>query len=124
MENRIKQAFPYKDTTLQGKRVKKPSPELIRYADDFVILHEDLNVVQRCQQIISEWLSDMGLELKPSKTRLAHTLYKYEQEEQHWLAGISLSTSRSLVPTLMAIPTRVALTQLLPHSELSPAPAQ
>jgi len=81
MENRIKQAFPYKDTTLQGKRVKKPSPELIRYADDFVILHEDLNVVQRCQQIISEWLSDMGLELKPSKTRLAHTLNKYEQEE-------------------------------------------
>jgi RNA-directed DNA polymerase len=33
------------------------------------ILHEDIAVVQRCQGIISEWLLDMGLELKPSKTR-------------------------------------------------------
>ncbi len=54
---------------------------IIRYADDFVILHEDITVVQRCKEIISEWLKDMGLELKPSKTRLAHTLNSYGQEE-------------------------------------------
>src|ERR687886_210834 len=40
----------------------------------------DITVVQRCQEIISEWLKGMGLELKPSKTRLAHTLKPYEQE--------------------------------------------
>ncbi|KAB8332573.1 hypothetical protein SD80_018470 [Scytonema tolypothrichoides VB-61278] len=76
MENRIKQAFPRKG----GKNHFNP-PNMIRYADDFVILHEDLTVVQRCQQIISEWLKGMGLELKPSKTRLAHTLHKYEKQK-------------------------------------------
>ena len=40
---------------------------------DFVILHKDKTVVQRCQEIISEWLREVGLELKPEKTRLTHT---------------------------------------------------
>jgi hypothetical protein len=31
--------------------------------------------------MIEEWLSEIGLELKPSKTRLAHTLDKHEDEE-------------------------------------------
>lgn len=53
-------------------------PNLIRYADDFVILHEDLTVVQRCQQLIADWLKDMGLELKPSKTHISHILERYE----------------------------------------------
>jgi hypothetical protein len=41
----------------------------------------DITIVQRCKEIISEWLQGMGLELKPSKTRLAHTLNQYEQEK-------------------------------------------
>ncbi|MEH2236258.1 group II intron reverse transcriptase/maturase [Nostoc sp.] len=60
---------------------KCSSLSLIRYADDFVILHEDITVVHRCREIISEWLKGMSLELKPSKTRLAHTLEQYEQEK-------------------------------------------
>ena len=76
MENRIMQAFPRKG----GKYYFNP-PNLVRYADDFVIMHEDITVVQRCQQIIAEWLKGMGLELKPSKTRLAHTLHKYEEQQ-------------------------------------------
>jgi RNA-directed DNA polymerase len=67
MENRIKQTF------------KKAI--LIRYADDFVILHEDLSTVQKCQEIIADWLKDMGLTLKPSKTRLAHTLNEHGNEQ-------------------------------------------
>lgn len=79
MENRIKQAFPHRKVTINEKRVHIACPDIIRYADDFVIIHEDVTVVQRCQQIITEWLNDMGLELKPSKTRLTHTLHKYEE---------------------------------------------
>lgn len=41
----------------------------------------DITVVQRCREIISEWLIDMGLELKPSKTRLTHTLNEYGTEK-------------------------------------------
>jgi RNA-directed DNA polymerase len=78
MEERVKQ---YAETLKGNKSKNKIALSLIRYADDFVILHEDLTVVQRCQIIISEWLLDMGLELKPSKTRLIHTLHKYENEK-------------------------------------------
>jgi len=82
MEERIKQ---YADTlptrSGHGKRDNRRNLNLIRYADDFVILHENITVVQRCREIISEWLNGMGLELKPSKTRLAHTLIQCEQEK-------------------------------------------
>ncbi|WP_335087774.1 group II intron reverse transcriptase/maturase [Nostoc sp.] len=82
MEERIKQ---FADTLPRrsglGKKENRKALSFIRYADDFVILHEDINVVQRCQSIISEWLKSMGLELKPSKTRLTHTLNKYGNEK-------------------------------------------
>ncbi|MHC0067690.1 group II intron reverse transcriptase/maturase [Nostoc sp. UIC 10890] len=86
MEERIKQFAETLDRKKingqqQSKQSKRSSLNLIRYADDFVILHENLTVVQRCKEIISEWLKGMGLELKPSKTRLAHTLNQYEQEK-------------------------------------------
>jgi RNA-directed DNA polymerase len=71
MEERIKQ---YAETLKGCKRDNRYALSLIRYADDFVIIHEDLSVVKKCQEIIADWLSDMGLELKPSKTKLTHTL--------------------------------------------------
>ena len=58
-----------------SKACKRTTLSLIRYADDFVILHKEYSVVQRCREIISEWLNDMGLELKPSKTRISHTMH-------------------------------------------------
>lgn len=60
---------------------RKKSISLIRYADDLVIIHESLTVVQRCREIISEWLINMGLELKPSKTRLIHTLQEHDAQK-------------------------------------------
>ncbi|MEH2238011.1 group II intron reverse transcriptase/maturase [Nostoc sp.] len=83
MEERIKKEIPPKSGYLKnGVRIGSVlSPNFIRYADDFVILHENITIVQRCKEIISKWLQGMGLELKPSKTRLAHTLNQYEQEK-------------------------------------------
>jgi RNA-directed DNA polymerase len=66
MENRIKQ-------------VKGAS--LIRYADDFVIFHENLDKLKECQQIIIEWLSHLDLETKPEKTKIVHTLQELEGKE-------------------------------------------
>ena len=51
---------------------------LVRYADDFVILHEDIKVVLQAKTIIREWLNQVGLELKLEKTKIAHTLEEYE----------------------------------------------
>ena len=82
MEERIKQYAENLPTKRGKNRLDNyRSLNLIRYADDFVIIHEDISVVQRCKEIISEWLQGMGLELKPSKTRLAHTLNQHEQEK-------------------------------------------
>ena len=60
---------------------RKQSVSIIRYADDFLILHKDLCVIQRCQEVVSNWLKDMGLDLKPSKTRLTHTLNDCQKEK-------------------------------------------
>lgn len=59
-------------------RDKIKSISVIRYADDFVILHEDLEAIKLCKITVEEWLSDIGLELKPSKTKIAHTLNTHE----------------------------------------------
>lgn len=64
-----------------GLRDKLKSVSVIRYADDFVVLHEDYEVIRLCKAEIEKWLSGIGLELKPSKTRLAHTLNKLNDEE-------------------------------------------
>ena len=64
-----------------AKRDKRKSVNFIRYADDFVILHEEIEKIQICKEHISKWLNDMGLELKPSKTRITHTLDGYKEEK-------------------------------------------
>ena len=53
-----------------GWKIKCKTLNLIRYADDFVILHKDIKVVLQAKTIIQEWLSQVGLELKPEKTRM------------------------------------------------------
>ncbi len=78
LENTLKQhAATLKLRHPSGKtmsvQAKQQSLTFIRYADDFVVLHENKAVVQGCQEIISEWLKGIGLQLKSEKTRLTHT---------------------------------------------------
>ena len=61
-----------------SKERKRRSLHLIRYADDFVCIHEELSVVLACQDIIAEWLAELGLSFKESKTRLVHTLKSHQ----------------------------------------------
>ncbi|WP_233221152.1 reverse transcriptase domain-containing protein [Chlorogloea sp. CCALA 695] len=68
------------------KRDKRKSLTFIRYADDFVLLHQDKSVVTRCREIISEWLLGTGLQLKPEKTRLTHTLIpEWSEDGKGWI---------------------------------------
>ncbi|NEQ21655.1 MAG: group II intron reverse transcriptase/maturase, partial [Microcoleus sp. SIO2G3] len=64
-----------------GKKQNRNALSLIRYADDFVIIHEDINVVLGAKAVIEGFLKDIGLELKPSKTRICHTFEDYEGEK-------------------------------------------
>jgi RNA-directed DNA polymerase len=56
----------------------KDEPQVIRYADDFVILHPTEEGIQKAHAIAASWLKDMGLELKPSKTKVSHTLKTHQ----------------------------------------------
>lgn len=78
MEQAVRQAFPVATQKVEGQLTRRGKVHFIRYADDFVVLHEDLAVVQQCQTVIAKWLAPMGLELKPSKTTITHTLHEYE----------------------------------------------
>ncbi|MEH2162860.1 MAG: group II intron maturase-specific domain-containing protein [Nostoc sp.] len=62
------------DSLPGNKRKNRYALSFIRYADDFIIIHPSLDVIDECKQRIIEWLKEMGLELKPSKTKIVHTL--------------------------------------------------
>ena len=44
--------------------------KIIRYADDFVVIHEDKEIVLKAKSYIEEWLKTVGLELNLSKTKI------------------------------------------------------
>lgn len=81
MQEALHKEFPKKYTTkamasmygIQSDINFNP-PLFHRYADDFIILHQSKKVIEECRKIIDDWLEFMGLKLKDSKTRIAHTL--------------------------------------------------
>lgn len=53
-------------------------PLLVRYADDFVAFHSDLEELQKVVKRVTQWLAQMGLQLSPTKTRITHTLTAHQ----------------------------------------------
>ncbi len=81
MQEALHDAFPKKYTTKAMAQMYGIRPDILfnpplfhRYADDFVILHKSKKVIEECRELINDWLNLMGLKLKDSKTRIAHTL--------------------------------------------------
>ncbi len=68
------------EEAILSKRNRKhvEQPILIRYADDFVALHSDLEKLKQVEQKLTDWLADMGLHMNSKKTRITHTLTPYE----------------------------------------------
>jgi RNA-directed DNA polymerase len=69
-----------------GTKVRKSrrgeSLALVRYADDFVILHHDKKILLACFAEIKNWLSGVGLSISAAKTRLTHTLKLQETDTE------------------------------------------
>ncbi len=59
-----------------GKKPKR-EPVVAIYADDFVVLHERREVIERTRELIVSWLKPMGLTLHPEKTTIVHTLEEH-----------------------------------------------
>jgi RNA-directed DNA polymerase len=81
MKKFVEESFPYTISNEKGNALRY-RPKLIRYADDVVVLHHELKVIQQCKLLISEWLRKAGLEIKPEKTRICHSLETVEIDGQ------------------------------------------
>ncbi|WP_049802798.1 group II intron reverse transcriptase/maturase [Gloeothece verrucosa] len=85
-------------TAYINKKVTNWKLTVVRYADDFLILHRDLNELLRIKALAEKWLSNMGLELNPNKTQIVHTFNSHEGKQagfnflgfhiRHYPAGI------------------------------------
>lgn len=58
--------------------VSNEKPLLIRYVDDFVVLHSCREVIEKIRVSIEQQLKEVGLSLHPKKTRMTHTLVPHE----------------------------------------------
>jgi RNA-directed DNA polymerase len=57
----------------RGRRDKEKLT-VVRYADDFVVMHDNRSMIEKAKGVVEEWLRGIGLELKAEKTRISHTL--------------------------------------------------
>jgi len=58
------------------RKTRKNKGELtyVRYADDFIVAHKDLEVIQKVERRVEEYLGTLGLELSKAKTKIVHSL--------------------------------------------------
>lgn len=56
------------------KNRRQKALKVVRYADDFVILHRDKSIILEAREEVKRFLQPIGLELSDAKTRLSHTL--------------------------------------------------
>jgi len=71
MERAVQEGYALKQHTTK--------PILVRYADDLVVLYPTREGIEQAKGVLQRWLAKMGLELKPSKTRICHTLEPVEE---------------------------------------------
>lgn len=86
LENEINKHFPstkegYIKMSKQKYGYKVSAPTFVRYADDFVILGEEITVIEECKKIVENWLKEWGLNLKESKTKIVHTRYSVNNKK-------------------------------------------
>ncbi|MBE9170372.1 HNH endonuclease [Pleurocapsales cyanobacterium LEGE 06147] len=77
LEHRLNQ---FMESLPGGKRANVASLTTVRYADDFVVLHPELDVINRIKQVVTEWLEEIGLEMSDKKTKVIHTLVEHNEQ--------------------------------------------
>jgi len=85
LEEVIKKWIETQDVEVEGKKLyqrlnKRSSINYVRYADDFVIMHRNRSIIEKCKPIVIEFLEKRGLVLSAEKTKVQHTLINEESE--------------------------------------------
>jgi len=57
---------------------------VIRYADDFVIIHEDKEVIEESRRFMEGWLNIRGLSLSEEKTKIVHSTEGFDFLGHHF----------------------------------------
>jgi len=66
--------YKWVDTWKGSKRNNRQSLTISIYADDFVILHQNKEVIEEAKRRVAKWCKEkMGVELNEEKTRISHT---------------------------------------------------
>jgi RNA-directed DNA polymerase len=74
----MRDAFKKQRRTIGAKSYK--APYLSVYADDLVVMHDELVVIEWAQGVVSEYIAGFGLNLSLKKTRICHTMNKCGDE--------------------------------------------
>jgi RNA-directed DNA polymerase len=74
LESHLKQWISQKSIRNRTGNLVKPSRRsetlhVVRYADDFVVLHSDKRIILEAKEEVKKFLDDIGLELSTAKTR-------------------------------------------------------
>lgn len=84
LEEQIRAKFSAQCTKI-GVETEKMSEigeaRLVRFGADFVVIHSELDVIQKCQKEVENWLQDRGLILHPTQSRICHTLNEVNGEK-------------------------------------------
>ena len=60
------------------KHLDRGQTRVVRYADDFVVMHHNKKVVEDAKAIIANWLKDRGLTLSEEKTKIVHSMEGFD----------------------------------------------
>jgi RNA-directed DNA polymerase len=66
---------------IDSKKARREAIHFIRYADDLVIMHWDLDIVKSCRVILNKFLAERGLALSEAKTKIVHTRLLFESNK-------------------------------------------
>lgn len=70
LENKLKIFVASKSKAPTMRNLLKSQLSVIRYADDFLIFHSDQEILNKCIEIIKEFLSKYGLQINSEKTKI------------------------------------------------------
>ena len=74
MENHLKNFVTSLPTPRKGsnagKAAKQKALTIVRYADDFVLIHENLEILNACKNEATLWLAGIGLEISEEKSSI------------------------------------------------------
>jgi RNA-directed DNA polymerase len=113
MENHMKEWIcskpSFAKTNKYNKDAKRKSLAVIRYADDFVIIHKDENIIREAKEEIAKWLWDgPRLILSDAKTSVRNTNNGF-----NFLGFSCITITRGSKPRAKIYPSRSSQAQLL-----------